>query len=217
VATSASAGIRAVMATGTKLRVRNTLIYDSGEGIIDPSGNSTVETDLYNNTIVDNSRNGIKFDNSAHTRRWKNNLSYGNTTADYAITGSGTDDYATNMSGDATSPTVGLRSKTPSFVDRANDDYHLASSDTAAKDAGTDLSADATWSFSDDIDGATRSGTWDIGADEYTSSGTAYTATLAGTLTPAGAIVKAIAETKLASTTPGECSPRPRLRRRPVD
>jgi hypothetical protein len=50
VATSASAGIRAVMATGTKLRVRNTLIYDSGEGIIDPSGNSTVETDFYNIT-----------------------------------------------------------------------------------------------------------------------------------------------------------------------
>jgi hypothetical protein len=105
VATAVSAGIRAVLAAGNVLRVRNCLIYDNGEGIIDPSGNSNVETDLYNNTIVDNSRNGIKFDNSNHTRRWKNNLSVFNTTADYAISGSGTNDYATNVSSDATSPT----------------------------------------------------------------------------------------------------------------
>jgi hypothetical protein len=144
-ATSASAGIRAVLVAGNTLRVRNTLIYDSGNGIIDPSGNSSVTSMLYNVTSIDNQLNGIKFDNSAHTRRWKNVLSYANATADYSISGSGTDDYATNLSGDATSPTVGLRSKTPTFVDRANDDYHLASSDTAAKDAGTDLSADANW------------------------------------------------------------------------
>jgi hypothetical protein len=202
VATAVSAGIRAVLAAGNVLRVRNCLIYDNGEGIIDPSGNSNVETDLYNNIIVDNSRNGIKFDNSNHTRRWKNNLSVFNTTADYAISGSGTNDYATNVSSDATSPDVGGRSKTPTFVNRASDDYHLASSDTAAKDAGTDLSADATWPFSDDIDGVARSGTWDVGADEYVASGTAYTTNLTATIAPAGALAKAASAPKAGSATP---------------
>ena len=53
------------------------------------------------------------------------------------------------------------------FVDAANDDYHLAASDTAAKDQGTDLSSDADFAFDDDVDGDTRSGSWDIGFDEY--------------------------------------------------
>jgi hypothetical protein len=53
------------------------------------------------------------------------------------------------------------------FNDAANDDYHLGSSDTAAKDNGTDLSADSDYAFDDDIDLTTRSGSWDIGADEY--------------------------------------------------
>ena len=81
---------------------------------------------------------------------------------------------ATNLSEDATSPEVGLRSKVVSFVDEANDDFHLASGDTSAKDAGTDLSADGQLAFSDDIDGATRSGSWDIGADEAAAAADVY-------------------------------------------
>lgn len=42
------------------------------------------------------------------------------------------------------------------------DDYHLAAGDTVARGNGTDLSA----TFTDDIDGDTRSA-WDIGPDEY--------------------------------------------------
>jgi len=58
--------------------------------------------------------------------------------------------------------------KTVSFTDSTNDDFHLSSSDTSAKDAGTDLSSDSYLSFSTDIDGDTRpSPYWDIGADEY--------------------------------------------------
>ena len=55
----------------------------------------------------------------------------------------------------------------PSFVDATNKDYHLASSDTVAKDKGYNYSSAG---YSDDIDGETRSGTWDIGADELNSS-----------------------------------------------
>ena len=55
---------------------------------------------------------------------------------------------------------------TPTFVDEANDDFHLAPSDVTWRGQGTDLSAE----FTDDIDGETRptgAGTWDIGCDEY--------------------------------------------------
>jgi hypothetical protein len=60
---------------------------------------------------------------------------------------------------------------TVSFVDAANDDFHLASGDTYAKDHGSDLSGDSRYAFNYDIDGQTRSGSWDIGADEYVASG----------------------------------------------
>jgi len=56
-------------------------------------------------------------------------------------------------------------SVTPTFVS-ATSDLHLASGDTAWKDQGANLSADSLFPFSTDGDGATRTGTWDIGADE---------------------------------------------------
>ena len=58
-------------------------------------------------------------------------------------------------------------STTPTFVDKDNDDFHLAFNDSTWKDQGTDESG----IFTDDIDGETRSGTWDIGADEYIAAG----------------------------------------------
>jgi len=60
---------------------------------------------------------------------------------------------------------------TPTFVDESGDDFHLASGDTTWQDQGTDLSGDGNLAFSDDIDGETRSGSWDIGADEYAAAG----------------------------------------------
>ena len=74
-----------------------------------------------------------------------------------------------NISSDATSPDgASYQSKTAYsdyFVDYANNDFHLKSTDTVLKDAGDSLAA----SFSVDIDGQTVTGTWDIGADEYFS------------------------------------------------
>lgn len=56
------------------------------------------------------------------------------------------------------------------FVNQANDDCHLAEADTTCRGNGTDLSADGTYAFDDDIDGETRSA-WDIGFDEYSVLG----------------------------------------------
>ena len=53
-----------------------------------------------------------------------------------------------------------------SGISFASDGYHLDATDTGAIDQGTDLSA----IFTDDIDGGTRSGTWDIGCDECISA-----------------------------------------------
>jgi len=65
----------------------------------------------------------------------------------------------------------GANSKTAqtfSFVNAASDDYHLQAGDTGAKDFGT---SSVGGLFTDDIDGGTRSGSWDIGADEQGSPG----------------------------------------------
>lgn len=62
-------------------------------------------------------------------------------------------------------------SATFTFENGAGDDYHLASNDAGGIDKGTDLSGDGTFAFDDDIDGDTRSGTWDIGFDEYVAAG----------------------------------------------
>ena len=77
---------------------------------------------------------------------------------------SGSDRNASSLAADApgTNP---RNSVTPSFVS-APSDLHLSSSDTAWKDQGGDLSADSRFALTIDGDGATRTGTWDIGADE---------------------------------------------------
>jgi hypothetical protein len=47
----------------------------------------------------------------------------------------------------------------------APSNLHLTSGDTAWTDRGADLSTDPLFPFSTDGDGATRTGTWEIGAD----------------------------------------------------
>jgi hypothetical protein len=59
-------------------------------------------------------------------------------------------------------------SSTFSFTDAANGDFRLLSTDTGAIDLGT---SGVTLGFTDDVEGHTRTGTWDIGADEYVAAG----------------------------------------------
>lgn len=91
----------------------------------------------------------------------------------------GSSHNASDIAADA--PGTGPVTGTPTFVS-APSDLHLASGDTVCKDAGADLSADSRFAFSTDGDGVARTGTWDIGADEYVASGTTYTLTLTGGL-----------------------------------
>jgi hypothetical protein len=168
--TSSILGIQVNDADVTNVKIWNNIVYDIigdatslNVGISLYGGNQYV----YNNT-VQNCGSGIA-KGAVGIAYAKNNL-----VASSTICFSGTFNSAStnNAGSDATyaSSTADRVSQTFTFADEANDDFHLAGNDSAARNAGTDLSADANLPFTDDIDGQTRAGTWDIGADEATEN-----------------------------------------------
>lgn len=136
---------------------------------------SAAKAYIYNATVIDRGSTGtasafsVDGDSGAELR-FKNLLIQGPN----CYTSGSPDEAVTILTEDTTSPTVGLRSKVITFADAGNEDFRLASGDTDAIGAGTDLSADTYWPFSTDGDGTTRSGSWDVGADEYVSASTTF-------------------------------------------
>lgn len=93
------------------------------------------------------------------------NVYYGGSkTNSFFFTSSGAVNFATWKS--LTGKDAYSTNATVSFIDRAGNNFHLASNDTAAKDRGVDLSVKG---FSNDKDNAQRlfNSNWDIGAYEY--------------------------------------------------
>ena len=115
----------------------------------------------YNNTVYGNNT-GI-YNSTAGAIALKNSLSYNNAT-DYSGTFNAIS--TNNLSKDATVPNIGTyyASSTVIFFSADNGNFHLFPSDTGAKNKGT--SSISEIGFSVDIDNVTRTGTWDIGADE---------------------------------------------------
>ncbi|HBI33903.1 MAG TPA: hypothetical protein DEA43_03600 [Candidatus Moranbacteria bacterium] len=148
----------------------NNIIYNtSGGGILAFSPSI-----IYNNTIVytgitPNIYAGIYGNSSVIV---KNNTvqNFGGSSGFYDFTGTFNAASANNISKDASSPNVSFRSKTVFFVDTANKDFHLASTDTAAKGVGLDLQWDSYFAFDTDIDGQVRVNPWDIGADQFSDT-----------------------------------------------
>lgn len=143
--------------------LRNCLVYDysgaaSGKGFYS-YGALTWNID---NCTVCGFTTGMATEGGDQVWNMRNNIFNGNGT-DFGTT---VDSHSNNISEDNTSPDTTLRGIAVSFVDEANKDFHLAATEENAIDAGIDLSA----TFTTDIDGETRSGTWDIGADEYVSA-----------------------------------------------
>lgn len=152
--------------TGT---IRNTICYEGRYGISDEYLDTGKTLTVENCTLVGSSDYGLHRNAGSGTLVVKNTYSGGNGSSDY----NGTMTFTTCASSDATSRsgvTASIAYSTSTFVNvtAGSEDLHLVSG-SALIDAGTDLSA----SFTTDIDGATRSGTWDIGADEYVSTGPA--------------------------------------------
>jgi hypothetical protein len=80
-------------------------------------------------------------------------------------------------------------------VTAGSEDLHIPTG-SALKDVGTDTSGDAApMNFTTDIDGETRSGTWDVGADELVTGG--------ATINIAGVIAGVSTTTSVASITRG--------------
>jgi uncharacterized protein YhbP (UPF0306 family) len=156
------------------MRVRNCQFYD---------WNSNTTSEIYDNNINNNVyfyncgffNNGRAINNGSGTSiRVRNCIFKGNNT-DIAGTMNSASNYNHSDKASGMPGANSTHSNTFTFVNEGADNYHLASSDTGAIDKGEDLSADAnfTTTFSDDIDGATRSGTWDAGADEFSGAPTA--------------------------------------------
>ncbi len=172
-----SNGIRSYTTNdGVRLRMASNLIYGFTDGIYLVTGDGgDMQWYVYNNTIADNAQYGIFLSayGTTDVAKLRNNLIQSSGTADYLRDG-GFDTLTTsrNVTEDATSPDGGTyQSKTATFTNG----YHLDAADTAALTLGTDLSADGDYAFSFDIDNETRSGAWDIGADQ-TVSGSTYSA-----------------------------------------
>jgi len=121
---------------------------------------------FYNNTVI-NSNMCIRSEGGTDIVA-KNNITQSCTDGYVGIFDSSSDYNISDIVADAPGANS-LNSTTVSFVSTTSgsEDLHLSPSDTSAKDAGTDLIADANLAFTTDIDGDTRSGSWDIGADEY--------------------------------------------------
>lgn len=134
------------------------------------------ELRIYNCTFYKNNRNLVLGDHASY------DIAVYNTLAASARGGTdwtgGIDAGSNNASSDATALGASARTnQTFTFVSTSGTyDLHLQSGDGGAKDFG--VSDPGSGLFSDDIDGVTRTGSWDIGADEYVSAGTTYDDTL---------------------------------------
>jgi len=165
----------------TKYRIYNNIVLDAFIGInAAPWGGSpNKKSYVFNNTVVNSKNTGIRFfygtyAGSAGELYLKNNLVQGSNTnyAFYATDSLSVYQYSNNISQDVTSPNgASYQNKTVSFVNTANNDFHLSQSDTAARGAGANLTVDANLPITTDIDGQLRNPSgagWDIGADEGT-------------------------------------------------
>lgn len=159
--------------------IYNNIIYDFNNAVNGDFGVNwrySGTSYVYNNTFQNNAVAVGRHTTNGGTVYLKNNLfsdsygevGYGDTVG---MVAADCDYNATNLSSlGYTAQAHDRVSQTFSFVDAPNFDFHLSEDDTAALDAGTDLSSD----FSTDIDGNTRTGTWDIGADEFGSATPLY-------------------------------------------
>lgn len=166
-------------ASGTTLRFINNFMSNPASFGLRLNSPANFTAIIYNNTCYVGTGTIACYvfdgDGSNDARYVKNNIANGCTSG--ACWGGGatwtTTVTAANITSDTDSPDgASFQNKTCTFVDTANDNLHLDSGDTNCKDVGTDLSADGQYAFSTDIDGDTRSGSWDVGADELAGSST---------------------------------------------
>ncbi len=155
--------------TASKAYVWNNVIYnfsgnDHNRGILGNSNPAVAQMYFYNNTLYNNYI-GISTDSTLVVTA-KNNIIQ-QSAVDRSYAGVFSASSTNNISDYTDAPGSNPQNSTlVAFVDLENNDFHLAPGDTAAKGQGVDLSADANLAFNADIDGDTRTDSWDIGADQ---------------------------------------------------
>jgi hypothetical protein len=155
--------------TAEGCEIYNNIIYNINQGY---TGNKGIHVGAWNdgdcrvyaNTVY-NCYTGFESENNICD--FRNNIGYNCEVAFSSANHHYSSNCTNNLSDDDTAPPLNTyyTGKTLTFTntDAGTEDFHLVSGDTDAIDLGADLSA----YFTDDIDGVTRSGTQDIGADEY--------------------------------------------------
>jgi hypothetical protein len=160
------------------IKIFNNWIFDWGtdagsSGGITVNANSTTPIVYIENNTFHENYAGIHVQDG--TIETLNNIVFGsgNTLAYVEAGGTHAQDYNSTDGTDVTGQGGNSHtSHTFSFVDSTNANhglrnFHLLSTDTGALDLGTST---ISGGYTTDIDGVTRSGTWDIGADEYVAA-----------------------------------------------
>lgn len=168
----------------------NTVVLNNGNIsaiYIYQDGSSAPTAYIYNCAAI--AQAGLGYNRAAGTVTIKN--SYGRSTGTVY---SGTITCTTcahSTSETKTGSTASVAYSTANFtnVTSTTEDLKLVSG-SALINAGTDLSGDANYAFSTDFDGTTRSGTWDIGFDEYVAASSVVGPLIGGRLVGGGALMK---------------------------
>lgn len=159
--------------TGKTLRMVNCIVHGLYNRAIRVRGHDNDNMLFYNCTFVvgsDATYTGEMYLNATVIYRMKNCISVG--PGWYNPGGSDNVTSQNNTNSGGTAPPGGATTGTPTFVDSANGNYLLASTDTVAREKGTDLSADAAWPVDRDIRNYVRPAAtyYDIGAAEEGAS-----------------------------------------------
>jgi hypothetical protein len=154
---------RGVWISSGLVTLRNCVVISSADRAVSMSYGTNAPTVVLENCVCIGGTYGVIQGDSTVTAR---NCYASGATAAY----SGTMTLTTCASSDATGSTglqnVAYSTSTFTSVTAGSEDFSLVSG-SALIDTGTDLSA----TFTVDIAGTTRSGTWDVGAFTYTASG----------------------------------------------
>jgi hypothetical protein len=159
-------GILIQGATAYTTRLWNNLVHGfDGSCIVDNTlADTAMQVTIYNNTLSCGS--GLRVERATVVA--KNNI-FANV-RDACVDEQGGDTFGSDYNVCNLDETLvgasSVSAVSAAFVDAATGDFHLSPADTVAADRGADLSADLSLAFTTDLDGDSREGSWDIGADE---------------------------------------------------
>ena len=182
---------------GANSKFINCAAFNNRNGFYSPGTSALTGVEWLNCISVNNTVSGFRTD-AGVPLAIKNCYAGGNATNDYMEGGAeGWESWTatTCMSAQAITetgltPSIAFDTSNFTNVTAGSEDLHLVTGSDLI-DAGTDLSG----TFTIDINGATRSGTWDVGPDEFVAAGGGADIDAAGaaTVTAAGASIAAAA------------------------